>query len=145
MAETRTEADRPPTWFWVVSGLGVLWNLIGVAAFVNDVFFLDPQTLDGLQREFYEGRPGWAMAAYGIAVFGGLLGCVALLLRKAWALPMLLVCLAGIVVQNLHALLLGGGVEAFGPAALALPLSVFTIAVALAWFAHYSRGRGWIS
>ena len=85
------------------------------------------------------------MAAYGIAVFGGLLGCVALLLRKAWALPMLLVCLAGIVVQNLHALLLGGGMEAFGAAALALPLSVFAIAVALAWFAHYSRGRGWIS
>ena len=136
---------RPPAWFWVISVIGLLWNLIGVAAFINDVFFLDPASLDELQRDFYEGRPSWALAAYGIAVFGGALGCLALLLRRSWALPMLLVCLVGIVVQNLHSLVLGNGLEAFGPQGLVLPLMVFLIAVFLAWFAHYSRGRGWLS
>ena len=140
-----TEINKPPTWFWVVSVIGLLWNLMGLAAFFNDVFFLDPATLEGLQREFYEGRPGWALAAYGAAVFGGALGCLALLLRKSWALPMLIICLIGIVLQNVHGLLLGNGIEAFGTQALALPAMVFLIACFLAWFAHYSNGRGWLA
>ena len=139
------ESNKPPVWFWVVSALGLLWNLVGVAAFVNDVFFLDHATLSELQREFYQGRPGWAMAAYGVAVFGGALGCLALLLRKGWALPMLLICLLGIVLQNVHALAMGNALEVFGPQGLALPVMVFLIALFLAWFAHYSRGRGWLS
>ena len=97
------EATRPPPWFWAISLLGLIWNLLGVGAFVNDVFFLDPATLDELQRDFYLGRPTWALAAYGVAVLGGALGCVALLLRRSWALPMLIICLVGIVLQNVHA------------------------------------------
>lgn len=131
---------RPLAWFWIVSIIGLLWNLIGVMAFVNDVFFLDQQTLDELQRDFYEGRQTWALAAYGVAVFGGALGCLALLLRKTWALPMLLVCLTGIVVQNIHGLVQGNGLEAFGPQGLVLPVLVFSIALVLAWFAHFARG-----
>jgi hypothetical protein len=138
-------AAKPPLWFWLVSAAGLLWNLVGVAAFVNDVFFLDPAVLTDLQQEYYAGRPGWAMAAYGAAVFGGALGCLALLLRKSWALPMLLICLAGIVLQNVHSFTMGNALEAFGPGGLALPLAVFIIAALLAWFAHYSGRRGWLN
>ncbi len=137
-------ANKPPPWFWVVSALGLVWNLIGVAAFINDVLFLDPATLDDLQRAFYEGRPNWALAAYGAAVIGGALGCLALLLRRSWALPMLIICLVGIVLQNVHAIALGNAIEVFGPGGLALPLAVFLIAVFLAWFAHFAKGRGWL-
>ena len=28
---------KPPAWFWLIGLLGLLWNLLGVAAFVNDV------------------------------------------------------------------------------------------------------------
>ena len=54
-----TETVRPPPWFWAISVLGLAWNLLGVGAFVNEVFFLDPVTLDELQRDFYQGRPTW--------------------------------------------------------------------------------------
>ncbi len=139
-----TEANKPPAWFWIISVVGLLWNLLGVAAFINDVFFLDPATLDEMQRGFYEGRPNWAMAAYGAAVIGGALGCLALLLRRSWALPMLIICLVGIVLQNVHALALGDAIEVFGPQGLVLPLMVFVVAVLLAWFAHYAGQRGWL-
>ncbi len=139
-----TTSVKPPPWFWLISVLGLLWNLIGLAAFINDVFLLDTASLNELQRDFYEGRPTWALAAYGAAVIGGALGCLALLLRRSWALPMLIICLVGIVLQNLHALALGNALEAFGPAGLALPVTVFLVAVFLAWFAHYARGRGWL-
>ena len=135
---------KPPAWFWAISVFGLLWNLAGVAAFINDIFFLDPSTLSELQQEFYSSRPGWAMVAYGVAVFGGAFGCLALLLRRAWALPMLLVCLVGIVIQNAQALTMNKALETFGPQGLILPAMVFAIAVFLAWFAHFSKHRGWL-
>lgn len=35
-----TASVKPPVWFWIISVLGFLWNLMGVAAFINDIFFL---------------------------------------------------------------------------------------------------------
>lgn len=135
---------KPPAMFWIIAAFGLLWNFAGVAAFIHDVFFLDPETLETLQRDFYASRPSWALAAYGTAVFGGALGCVALLLRRSWALPMLLVCLAGILVQNYQGIFLGDAIKVFGPEGLILPFSVLGIALFLTWWASYSKRKGWL-
>ncbi len=135
--------DVPPTWFWVVSGLGLVWNLIGVMAFVGQMT-MDLSTLSAAEQAFYESTPAWATVAFAVAVFGGVLGCVGLLLRKGWALAMLVACLLGIVVQVGHSIFIGDGIEVFGPAGLILPLVTFGIAAALAWFARYSGQQGWI-
>ena len=91
----------PPTWFWVASGLGLVWNLAGVVAFVGEMT-MDLSTLSAAERAFYETKPAWATVAFAVAVFGGVLGCVGLLLRQDWALAMLVACLLGIVVQDSH-------------------------------------------
>lgn len=111
-----------PTWFWVVSVAGLLWNLIGVAAFVAQIS-TEPGSLSGAERTFHETTPMWATIAFTIAVFGGSLGCVALLLRKTWAYPILILSLLGIVIQILHSLVISNGFEVFGAA----PLSRNTI------------------
>jgi len=136
--------QTPPLWFWIVSALGLLWNFAGVAAFVHEMFLMDLGSLPEIQRLYFEERPLWATAGYAAAVLGGALGCVALLLRKEWALPMLLICLLGIVIQIFHSLALGNALEIFGPEGLALPFMVFTIACLLTWFAYYARHRQWI-
>ena len=116
---------------------------MGVIAFINQMV-MDLNTLTAAERAFHESTPAWATAAFAVAVGGGVLGCAALLLRKGWAFPMLLICLLGIVVQVGHSLFIGDGVQVFGPAGLILPLLTFSIAVALAWFARYSANRGWL-
>lgn len=135
--------QSPPTWFWVVSALGLIWNALGVVAFFVQTT-MDFATLPELQRLYFETRPWWAVASFAIAVFGGVLGCVALLLRKSWAFTMLVICLVGIVVQIGHSLVLSNGLEAFGPEGLVLPILTFVIGVFLTWFAHFSKKRGWI-
>ncbi len=135
--------DVPPTWFWVASGLGLVWNLIGVAAFVGQMT-MDLTTLPAAEQAFYESTPAWATVAFAVAVFGGVFGCVGLLLRQGWAFAMLVACLLGIVVQDGHSLFIGDGIEVFGPAGFILPLFTIAIAAALAWFARYSERRGWI-
>ncbi len=135
--------NSPPNWFWAVSGLALVWNLMGVAAFVGQMT-MDLSTLPAAERAFYESTPAWATVAFAVAVFGGVLGSVGLLLRKSWAFAMLVACLLGIVVQDGHSLFIGDGIEVFGPAGIILPLFTFGIAAALAWFARYSEQQGWI-
>ncbi len=134
---------NPPVWFWVVSGLALVWNLMGVAAFVMQMA-MDTSTLSAAEQTFYDSRPVWALISFAVAVFGGAIGCIALLLRKQWALLMLVVCVVGIVLQNLHSIVLGNGLETFGVGALALPAVTLLIGVGLVFFAHISRARGWL-
>ena len=134
---------RPPKWFWWISGFGLVWNLIGVAAFVAQMT-MDLASLPDAERLFFESTPLWATAAFGIAVASGVLGCVALLLRKSWAVPMLVLCIGGISVQIFHSLAMTNSIEIFGVAGLAQPIAVFVVAVLLTWFARVSEQRGWM-
>ena len=78
---------RPPKWFWIVASIAFVWNLMGVAAYLMQVTMSD-ETLAALpaeQQALYASTPAWATGAFALAVFGGALGCLFLLLRKSWA------------------------------------------------------------
>ena len=130
-----------PSWFRVVAALGLVWNLLGVAAFVAQLT-TDPASLAPLERQFYETTPVWAHAAFGIAVASGTLGCVALLLKRSWASTMLLLCAGAIVVQIAHSLVFSNGLEVFGATGLLLPLFTLTIAGLLAWLGRWAKREG---
>jgi len=140
---TDSKSSNPPKWFWIISGIGLVWNLLGVAAFINQMT-MDLSGLAEAERIFYETTPGWAISGFAVAVFGGSLGCLALLFRQSWAIPMLLACLLGLVVQISHSIFVGNGIEVFGPAGFLLPALTFVIALALVWFARYSGEKGWL-
>ena len=134
----------PPRWFYVISALGLVWNLLGLVAFFFQMT-MDLSQLADAERAFYETMPLWAKIGFGTAVISGTVGCLALLLRKSWALPMLLLCLAGIVVQIFHSMVVANGLDIFGPEGLAMPISVFVIALLLTWFSHHAEKKGWMS
>ncbi len=134
---------KPPIWFWIVAALALVWNLMGVGAYLNQMT-MDLAALPDAQRGFYASIPAWATAAFAIAVFGGALGSAALLLRQRWAIPTLVVSLLGVVVQVFHSLVLGNGLEIFGTAALAIPSLTLVIGAALIGFAIMSKNRAWL-
>lgn len=139
--------NKIPTWFWVVSGIALLWNLVGVAAYIMQVT-MTPEAMAALpeaQRIAYENTPGWATGAFAIAVFAGALGSLALLLRKSWAVPVLLLSLGGALVQNVHNFFMSNNIEIMGSEAIVMPALVIAIGVALVWFARKSQANGWIS
>ena len=133
----------PPKRFWIVAGLGLIWNLMGVAAFVGQMT-MDVSALPEAERAFYAGVPGWATTAFAIAVGAGVLGCIALLVRKRWALPLFIASLLGVLVQSGHSLLIGDGLDVFGPAGLVLPVLTLSIAAALVALARHAIRRGWL-
>jgi hypothetical protein len=141
-----TPAIKPPKTYWIVSALAVLWMLFGVVAWVMDLMS-DEASLAQLsegQRQLYAARPQWLFVVYGVAIFSGLAGAIALLLRSTWATALFAVSLVAIIVQFGYTFLAMHAVEVIGAAAaIPFPLVIFLIGVALLWFARYSRKSGW--
>lgn len=146
MAIAAQTADKPARSFYVISGLALLWNLIGVVTYLVAVT-MGPEALADMPEEqaaLYADTPWWATSAYAIAVWGGLLGSVALLLRKAWAVPLFVASLVGVIVQMTYTLLLVPTIEMQGLGAAIFPLFLIAIAALLVWYSMRSRQKGWI-
>jgi hypothetical protein len=145
---TTTAANKPPTGYWVVSGLALLWMLFGVAAWVMDLM-TDEASLAQLseaQRQLYAARPQWLFVVYGVAIFSGLAGALGLLLRKAWAVTLLAVSLVAVIVQFGYTIFGMKAVQVLGAAAaLPFPIVILLIGIALLWFASRARRSRWIA
>ncbi|WP_289042066.1 hypothetical protein [uncultured Zobellia sp.] len=138
---------RPPAWFWIISVIALLWNLMGVSAYLMEAFMSveDLEKLTQDQRLLYEARPIWVTSAYAIAVWAGALGCITLLLRKKWAKTLLLLSLIGVLTQNVYQFFLSNTFEVYGPSAMYLPIMIIVVSIALFLFAKSSASKGWIS
>jgi hypothetical protein len=146
--DTTSATNKPPTWYWVVSGLAVLWMLFGVMAWVMDLLTDEAglAELSEAQRQLYGARPQWLFVVYGVAIFSGLAGAIGLLLRKSWASTLLGLSLAAIIVQFGYTFFGMRAVQVLGAAAaIPFPLVIFLIGAALVWFARRSRKVGWIT
>ena len=130
-----------PTWYLPVVIVALLWNLIGCAAFLMDVT-LTPEAVAAMspdQQALYAARPAWAVAAYAIAVWGGALGCVGLIMNTRWAKGALLASLLGLIAQDIA--LFGLSPVAIETSVYALQGMVLVIAVLLLLLAN--RAAQW--
>jgi len=140
------ERVKPPIWYWGVVGVALLWNALGVVAFIAQVS-MGPEALAQLseiERSIHESTPIWATAAFGVATFGGLLGCVLLLFRTRFAGPVLVMSLLGIAVQMIHGLAMTEAVALLGPQVAVLPSLILVVALFLVAFFGGAHSRRWI-
>lgn len=134
-----------PKWFMPVAIIALLWNLIGCAAYLMDVT-LTPEAVAAMspdQQALYAARPMWAVASYAIAVWGGALGCVGLVMRKRWAKGPLLASLLGLIGQDIA--LFGMSPVAISASVYALQGMVLVIAVLLLLLVTRAARQGWLS
>lgn len=138
--------NKPPPWFAVLAVLALLWNLAGLFAVVADLK-LSAAEIAALpldQQALYRARPGWSVVASVVAVVGGTLGCVGLLLRRRWAVPALAASLVGVVVQDIGIFVVAGAASVAGPVPMVLQSVVFAIAVGLLLLARRAVARSWL-
>lgn len=136
-----------PTSFYIISGAALVWNLLGVMAYVMQVTMTQEamNALPEAERMLLESAPVWATSAFAIAVNGGALGCLLLLLRQSWAFPVLVASLAGVVVQMYHAIFLADSIEVYGPGGMIMPAMVMVISIFLVWYSKDAKEKGWIN
>lgn len=138
---------KPPTWFWIVAALALVWNLLGVFAYLGQVF-ATPEMLDAMtadQRALMENTPAWATGAFAIAVWGGALGCILLLLRKELSKIVFVISLIGILVQMYYNVFMSNSMEVYGPGGLVMPIIVLLVGVGLIWMADMAEKKEWIN
>jgi surface polysaccharide O-acyltransferase-like enzyme len=136
---------KAPVWFNVVAIVLLVWNLLGVMAYVAQVM-MTPEALALLpeaQRELYENVPVWATAAFAIAVNGGALGCLLLVLKRNLAGLFLKLSLAGVLVQMYHSFFMTKPFEVFGPGGMIMPVMVIVIAIYLVTLAAKAKAQKW--
>ncbi|HEY0026505.1 MAG TPA: hypothetical protein VGC35_01415 [Allosphingosinicella sp.] len=145
MASTAHDHTAAPGWFRIAAVIAILWNAFGVFQYLSSVgLFGDPLvSLDPAQRAAAESIPAPVIAAFAIGTLAGLVGSIGLLIRKRWAMPMLVVSLVALAVLEGWIVFASGNLEAFG--GIALPLTIVVVAALLAWLATHARGRGWLS
>ena len=98
------------------------------------------------QRDYFSTFPTWVVAAWAIAVWGGVLGSVLLLLRNKLATPVYLVSLLAMVVTTIHNYFLSSGLEVMGGAGpLLFSAMIFLVALGLYLYARAMQGRGVLS
>ncbi len=132
-----------PKWYMPVAVVALLWNLVGVYAYLTNVMMSDEAiaALPAAEQAMHNDFPTWAVAGSAIAVWFGALGCVALIMKKGWAVPVLALSLVGVVVQDIGILTMAGDNSAGYP----FQGVVLVISIALVMLARKAQAQGWIA
>ena len=144
---SKTNASPTPLGFTLVSALFLLWNLFGLAIFFMTIFLftsVDVLTDAGLtveQAEFTLATPAWVNIAFGVAVIFGVLGCVALVVKRKVAIPLLGISLLGVLVQNTYIYLLSDTIKVMGVGASPM---VIVGAFSVLAFAIFGANKKWL-
>jgi len=130
---------------WLISGAALIWNLFGMMIYISTVS-ATPEDLAMVYNEaevrFIESVPVWATSANAIAVTAGVIACLLLLLRRSLALPLFLVSLAGLLVQDLHAFVLNDVTAVFGMVPAYIQGTVLVVAIGLILYTRSLGKRG---
>lgn len=145
--QAQANPAKPPVWFWIVAIVALLWNLLGLLAFVAQLT-MTPEMLAALpeaERGLYANFPVWLYIPFGVAVIGGTLACVLLLMRKAIALELFVLSLVGVIVQNVYSLAFTNVHAILGAQAIIMPIVVIVIGVGLILLARSMKKNGVLS
>jgi len=145
MADSTAHSAKTPWHVWVVGVVSLLWNSVGALDFVmtqtRNKAYMSAFTPE--QLNFYYGFPIWVVAAWGIAVWGGVLGSLLLLFRRRQAFHLFLASSVCMVLTYFHNYILAHGLKLMGgAAALIFSNVIFIIGVLLLVYARAMRRRG---
>jgi len=136
-----------PKWFTIFAILALLWNLLGVMAFYMQVNMTSEalSALSEAEQALYTNYPQWALLAFAVAVFGGVLGSLLLVLKKSLAGPVLLLSLVGVLIQMGHSIFIAKAYAVQGTGVLVMAVALVVIAVYLVMLAGKAKKSGWTS
>ena len=138
---TTTSTNKPPIWFWIVSIIALVWNAMGVNAYLQQAYNTESYRAmySTEQLEIAANMPSWVTAAFAIAVFAGALGALGLLLRKSWSVKLWLLSLIAVLVQMGYILINGYD------SSLVMTIMIIVFAFIFVWFSRMSEAKGWLS
>ena len=138
--------SNAPKWLSPVAVVALLWNLMGCYAWIADMRLTPEQVaaMGAEMQQLYASRPMWAVSATGVAVLGGAVGSIGLLLRKRWASKLLWLSLAGVIAQDIGLFVLVDGATLAGAGVVAMQGVVLLVSIGLALLGRQAMRAGWL-
>lgn len=142
--EQERNSERAPWHLWVIGVIALLWNAMGAVDYImtmtkNETYM---ESFTPEQLAFFYGFPSWVVAAWAIAVWGGVLGVILLLVRKGLAVWVLLASLIAMVITAIHNFLMSNGAEIMGGVGVIFTIVIFLVACGLYFYARAMQRRG---
>ncbi len=137
---------KPPVWFWLIAVAALVWNGMGLMAFIDQMQMTtdDFAKLPKFDQQMYNTTPIWVTIAFGAAVIFGVLGSLAMLVRKDWASNFFLISLLAVLVQMTHMFFFSGFFQEKGWDMAMMPVAIVVVAVLLWSYAVTAVARHWI-
>ena len=134
--------DKNIHWsFWAIVIFALIFNLMGVANLFSQ---LSPNIVNAMPepyREAITNRPLWATIAFAIAVMGGVVGCLLLLIKKFAAYYLFIISLFGTLIATAHFHISN---NFYAPDALIGSFSQTLVVGFLIWYSKWTKNKGWI-
>ena len=129
--------------FWVVGVVALIWNGMGAMNYLMQMSAESLASYPESHRVIIDARPTWATGAFAIAVFGGVLGSLLLLLKKSVAFYIFVVSLLGVIVTMIHTM--GVDISVFSGFEIAMMIvSPLVVATFLVCYVKHTQNRGWV-
>ena len=137
---------KPTSAFWIISVAGLIWNIMGVIAYLGQAYMTEEvlKLLPQGEQDYHNNVPAWVTAVFATAVFAGVFGSVALLMRKNWATILFVISLIAVIAQFIYNIFIQTFVELSG-VKMIWPIVVLIIAVLLIFLSRKAAKEGWIS
>ena len=138
--------NTAPRWLlWAGIAL-LLWNLMGIGAFVSQCMMSgdDIAKLPQTQQDLWNNMPSWAWAAYAVAVGAGTLGAIGVIMRKWWAVIAFALSLIAVAIQFSYPFLMADAARG-GMAMMGLPIAIFIIALVQWLLSRSWQRKGWLA
>jgi hypothetical protein len=147
MQNNSCTSNHVARWFLPVCLVLLVWNLLGVMAFIQQLSMTPEQinALPALEQALYQNIPLWVTIAFASAVLGGTFGCMALALKKSLATPLLWISLFGVIAQLYHSFFISDAMKVYGITGLIMPIVVLLIAICLVVLSWFATQRNWLS
>ena len=139
-------SNEPKTFFWIIAFVALLWNIMGVVAYLGHVYITE-ETLAKLPEAdqlYYANVPAWVTAAFATAVFSGTFGSIALLMRKKWATFLLILSMIMVFIQSIYNFFIQDFMEITSENGT-MPLVILVITIFLVWFSKNLERKGILS
>jgi hypothetical protein len=134
-----------PWHLWVIAVIALLWNSMGAYDYLmtetrNSSYM---SAFTPAQLAYFYSFPAWVIATWALSVWGGVLGSIALLLRRRWAVPVFAISLVTLVATFFHNFVLSNGAAVIGGAGgFVFSAAIFLVAVALLIYARRLARKG---
>lgn len=141
-----SNTHKPNAVFWIIGILALLWNIMGVMAYLAQAYMSEEALalLPQAEQDFHNNVPAWVTAAFATAVFTGFLGAIALLMRKKLSIALFTISLLCVLAQQVYHFFIQDYLSLSGTVIVG-PIAIIIISFFLMWYSQAKNASGMLS